>query len=278
MTNGGSLGTNGGRRVWLAGCGLLLMFVVLQTVVNATSVIDEARRFGRALPVWMPWTWEASGALAWIAVAPLIVLTVLRLRPPRLSWPATLATHFALTVPVSLAHVGLMVAMRKVIHALAETQYRLAPNILEALLYEWRKDVMHYALTAAAFAAIDWLAKRADSEAVRPAPVPRIEARIEVRDGSRTLWLAPADIQWAQAAGNYVELHTANGMLLHRATLASLERELAPYGFVRIHRSRLIRRDVVRAVETNASGDFDVVLTDGTRTGGSRRYRSSLES
>jgi DNA-binding LytR/AlgR family response regulator len=105
---------------------------------------------------------------------------------------------------------------------------------------------------------------------------PATPSKIEVRDGSRTVWLDPADILWAEAAGNYVELHTTAGDLLHRTSLAALERELAPCGFARIHRSRLVRRAAVRAVETNASGDFDAVLTDGARLGGSRRYRSGL--
>lgn len=274
MTNGGSPGISGGRRLWLIGSAGLVAFVLLNMVVNATSQIDEYRRLGREIPEWMPWTWEISSAIGWLAVMPLIALAALRLRPPRLSWAATIAVHVALTVPVSLAHVGIMVVIRKVVHALMGGWYRLIPNLPEALLYEWRKDALNYAAMAVVFALIDWLARRAEP-AVAPTAAP--PARIEVRDGSRTTWLSPADILWAQAAGNYVELHVNGGTLLHRMTLASLERELAPHGFTRIHRSRLIRRDAVRAVETNASGDFDVALVDGTRVGGSRRYRSGLE-
>ena len=125
---------------------------------------------------------------------------------------------------------------------------------------------------ALAFVLIDWIARRIDAPTTAPAPPPRLE----VRDGNRTIFLAPTDILWAEAAGNYVELHTVAGSLLHRATLASLERELAPNGFVRIHRSRLVRRDAVRAVEANASGDFEAVLGNGARVIGSRRYRDGL--
>jgi len=274
VTNGGPDGTSGGRRIRLIGWAALVAFVLLQMMVNAQSVIDERARLGRPLPDWMPWTWEASSAAVWLAVMPLIALAAVRLRPPRLSWPATIAAHTLLTVPVSLVHVGLMVAIRKAVHALMGDIYWLAPSVPQALLYEWRKDAMHYAAMALAFALIDWLARREDAAIT---PTASTSARIEVRDGSRTVWLAPADILWAQAAGNYVELHTATGTLLHRATLASLERELAAHGFARIHRSRLVRRDAVRAVETNASGDFETVLNDGQRVGGSRRYRSGLE-
>lgn len=272
VTSGGHSGTNG-RRVWVAGCAVIAGFVIIETVVGAQSLVDDFARMGRATPPWMPWTWELSSAFGWLTVMPLIALAAVRLRPPRLSWPATVAAHLALTVPVSLLHVGVMTVLRVLVHGLMGDGYELGSDVMTALVYEWRKDAVDYLLIALTFALIDWTAGRADGGAPAPASEPK---RLEVRDGSRTIWLAPADILWAEAAGNYVELHTAAGSLLHRTTLAALERELAPYGFARIHRSRLVRREAVRAVETNASGDFDAVLTDGARLGGSRRYRSGL--
>lgn len=277
MTSGGQGVTGSGRRVWLIGCGVIAMFVVLHAVVNSTSLIDELAREGSPRPRWMPWTWEISSALAWVATMPLIALAALRLRPPRLSWPGTIAAHLAVSIAVSLLHVGLMVSLRHLVHGLMGDAYRFGPDLLSALVYEWRKDAVSYLTLAIVFAIIDWLAHRADGAApVTPAGAsePR---RLEVRDGSRTTWLAPDDILWAEAAGNYVELHTSAGTLLHRTTLAGLERELAPFGFARIHRSRLVRRAAVRAIETNASGDFELLFGDGTRVGGSRRYRANLQ-
>lgn len=266
--------TSGGRRIWRGGIVVLVAFVALDTIVNATSVIDEYRRLGRDVPDWMPWTWEISSAIAWLAAMPLIALAALRLRPPRLSWRATLVAHLALTVPVSLLHVGLMVAMRKAVHALMGDGYRLGADLPAELLYEWRKDAVDYLTMAIAFALLDWVARRLEP----PAAMPAAPARLEVRDGSRVTWLAPADILWAEAAGNYVELHTAQGSLLHRITLAALERELAPHGFARIHRSRLVRLAAVRSIATNPSGDFEAVLTNEARIAGSRRYRAALDA
>lgn len=279
VTSGGQRGTSGAtdgaRRVWLAGGALLVLLVIVHLLVNVSSLIDEAARDGTPLPGWKPWLLEGSSSVGWLAVMPLVALAAVRLRPPRLSWPATAATHLLMTVAVSLLHVAIMVALRKLTHGLIGESYRLGPDLPAALIYEWRKDAVDYVTLALAFAAIDWFARRADPVA----PAPGAEAaRIEVRDGSRTIWLAPADIDRAEAAGNYVELHTVAGPLLHRTTLAALERELAPHGFVRIHRSRLVRRDAVRSIETNASGDFAAVLDDGSRALGSRRYRAALDA
>ena len=273
VTTGGRGGTSGGRRVWLIGCAMILLLVIVHLIVNVSSLIDEAARDGAPIPGWKPWVLEGSSSIGWLTVMPLIALAAIRLRPPRLSWPATVTTHLLLTVAVSLLHVAVMVALRKLAYGLIGEPYRLGPDLPAALIYEWRKDAIDYVTIALALAAIDWFAGRAEAAPAAAAVKPD---RIEIRDGSRVTWLAPADILWAEAAGNYVELHTATGTLLHRATLSSLEQELAPHGFARIHRSRLVRRDAVRAIETNASGDFDAVLGDETRVGGSRRYRGNL--
>ena len=276
VTSGRWGGTSGGRRIWLAGCGLTSLFVVLHTVVNSFSLIDEFARDGESVPDWVPWTLELSSAIAWLIVMPVIALAATRLRPPPLSWAATIAAHLVMTFATSLLHVSIMVALRELAYALKRIEYRFGPDLAAALVYEWRKDAVAYVTIALTFAMVDWLARRTESEpALVRADGPK---RLEIRDGSRIVWLEPADILWAEAAGNYVELHTAEGRLLHRTTLSALERELAPNGFARIHRSRLVRRAAVRAVETNASGDFDAVLSDGARLGGSRRYRAALDA
>jgi DNA-binding LytR/AlgR family response regulator len=55
-----------------------------------------------------------------------------------------------------------------------------------------------------------------------------------------------------------------------------MQRRLQAAGFIRIHRSRLVRRDAVAAVESKPTGDFVVRLRDGRELAGSRRYRRPL--
>ena len=97
-----------------------------------------------------------------------------------------------------------------------------------------------------------------------------------MRDGARTHFLAANTIDWAEAAGNYVELHTAGRAILHRTSLAALEAELSAHGFARIHRSRLVRLAAVQSLASTPSGDFELTLADGTKIGGSRRFRGAL--
>ena len=276
MTNGGAAGTSGGWRdsphgrltaAWLAIAG----FGLLHVVVNAASVMDERRRAGQPTDAWEPWLWEGSSTLVWLMLLPLIFLAARRLQPPRFSLASAAGLHLLLTVPVSLAHIGLMNAIRVGVYNALGERYAPGEPLLDILLYEYRKDVATYALMVAFFLLFERVVR----------PQPRSEAaasdyRIEVRDGSRTRWLAPEDVEWAQAAGNYVELHGAFGTLHHRQTLAALEAELAENGFVREHRSRLVRAAAVQSIETRQSGDFELALASGERVAGSRRFRDRL--
>lgn len=276
MTNGGQGVTSGGWResgrgrmaaAWLAIAG----FGLLHVVVNAASVIDERRRAGQPTDAWEPWVWEGSSTLVWLALLPLIFLAARWAQPPRIGIGAAAGIHLALTVPLSLAHVGLMNAIRIAVYAATGASYAPRQPLLDILLYEYRKDVITYLLLVGFFLLFE--------RVVRPQAGPGRaggDYRIEVRDGSRTRWVAPEEVEWAQAAGNYVELNGGFGTLLHRRTLAALEAELAAHGFVRVHRSRLVRRSAVRAVETRQSGDFELMLAGGDRIAGSRRFRDRL--
>ncbi len=83
--------------------------------------------------------------------------------------------------------------------------------------------------------------------------------------------LPPDRIDWIAAAGNYVELHGCGRVLLHRAPLSLVESELQSRGFVRVHRSTLVRRDHIARVRP-----LDLVLRDGTVLKIGKRYRARL--
>ncbi len=86
-------------------------------------------------------------------------------------------------------------------------------------------------------------------------------------------------LRWAEAEGDYVRLHMGDGRsVLHRQTMAALERALDPDVFVRIHRSALVRTDAVREVRRLSRGDAEAVLDDGTVRRIGRAYRAALDA
>jgi hypothetical protein len=84
--------------------------------------------------------------------------------------------------------------------------------------------------------------------------------------------LLPRQIDWVRAAGNYIELRAGGRTIVHRSSIAAAEHDLARHGFVRIHRSTLVRRDRIARVRPE-----DVVMVDGTHLKVGKRYRTSLQ-
>ena len=85
--------------------------------------------------------------------------------------------------------------------------------------------------------------------------------------------LLPRQIDWVRAAGNYVELRASGQTVVHRSSISAAERRLADHGFVRIHRSTLVRRDRIARIRPH-----DVILTDGTHLKVGKRYRATLDA
>jgi hypothetical protein len=272
-TGGGRSGTDGGR--WLARRDRIALVTVaaatlMVAVVNALSVADEMTEAGLTVDAWEPWVWELTSAVFWILIALPLIRLLRRVRPPRVGWPAAVGAVLLLSVPVCALHMGFLALSRGAAYALLGLSYTYDWSWSQTV-YEWRKDVLSVAIFAILSFVIDQLT-------AAPAAAPPPSFRLEVRDGSRTLWFAPAEIERVEAAGNYVELHTAAGPVLHRATLAAVADILAAHGFVRIHRSRLVRRDAVTAVTTTPSGDFEARLSSGATVAGSRRFRADLKA
>jgi two-component system LytT family response regulator len=105
----------------------------------------------------------------------------------------------------------------------------------------------------------------------------RQEDRLAVRVNGRIVILKAREIDWVEAAGVYVELHSGKRVYLHRASITELEGRLGAARFVRIHRSTLVNLDRVRELAPRTHGEFSVTLADGTTLKLSRGYRHRLE-
>jgi two-component system LytT family response regulator len=107
---------------------------------------------------------------------------------------------------------------------------------------------------------------------------PQHLARMMVRTGGRVYFVRAADVDWIEAAGNYVRLHTGAESHVIRDSLSALETKLDPASFARIHRSTMVNLERVKQLEPLFHGDYTVVLHDGTRLTLSRFYRDAVET
>jgi two-component system LytT family response regulator len=102
-------------------------------------------------------------------------------------------------------------------------------------------------------------------------------ARVVVRTGDRFVVIAWDQVDWIEAADNYVTLHVGTREHLLRQTLAALVQQLDPDRFVRVHRSSIVQADRIAELLPGSHGDAEVVLRDGTRVTVSRTWRKNIE-
>lgn len=104
----------------------------------------------------------------------------------------------------------------------------------------------------------------------------RYPDRLAVPDGVRVRIVAVRDIECVLAQGNYVELRVDGRGLLLRETMGSIEVRLDPRLFVRIHRSRIVRVDLIEQIEVHGAGQYLVRMRSGLRMTSGRSYRAVL--
>ncbi len=101
--------------------------------------------------------------------------------------------------------------------------------------------------------------------------------RLVIKAAGRIYFLETSEIDWIEAEGNYVSVHSAKKTHLLRETISSLEAQLDPKKFVRIHRSSIIRLDFIQELQPWFHGEYRVILQDGTQLTLSRNHRDKLQ-
>lgn len=97
--------------------------------------------------------------------------------------------------------------------------------------------------------------------------------RLVVKSVGRVFFLKTDEIDWIEAAGNYLKLHVGREGHLIRETMNSIETKLDPDKFLRIHRSTVVNLDRIKELHPLFSGDYAVILRNGTELTLSRNYR-----
>jgi two-component system LytT family response regulator len=108
-------------------------------------------------------------------------------------------------------------------------------------------------------------------------PERKASERLVIKSSSRVFFLRVEEIDWIEAAGNYLKLHVGDETHLLRETMNSLEGRLDPDRFLRVHRSTIVNIERVQELQPWFHGDYLVILRDGTQLTLSRSYRQKLQ-
>ncbi len=100
--------------------------------------------------------------------------------------------------------------------------------------------------------------------------------RFVVKSAGRVFFLRNDEIDWIEAAGNYVRLHVGSETHLLRETMSAIQKKLDSSRFIRIHRSTFVNIEKIKELQPWFHGEYVVILHDGTQLTMSRSYRSSL--
>ena len=100
--------------------------------------------------------------------------------------------------------------------------------------------------------------------------------RLVVPTSTGDLVLDVDEVDWIQAEDYYAAVHARGRRHLIRESLASLEQRLDPSRFIRVHRSAIVPLDRVREMRSASTGEWVLVLRDGTRVPVSRRRREQV--
>jgi two-component system, LytTR family, response regulator len=102
--------------------------------------------------------------------------------------------------------------------------------------------------------------------------------RILVRSDGRIRLVPVGEVEWIEAADNYVRVHAGTERHLVRETMAAMEARLDPARFARIHRSTIVNLARIRELQPTFNGEYAVLLQSGARLTLSRGYREVLRS
>jgi two-component system, LytTR family, response regulator len=119
---------------------------------------------------------------------------------------------------------------------------------------------------------------REDETPERLKPSDRPATRIAVKHKGRILFVNPDDILTVKAEGNYVVLQRELDSCVLRVSVSAIAEKLEPYGFVRVHRSALVNSPWVEEIRPHPSGEYRLLLRNGTELAVARTYRKNLRS
>ena len=115
-----------------------------------------------------------------------------------------------------------------------------------------------------------------DLLAEREAGASRVR-RLAVRSGERVVFVPAEQVDWIEAAGNYVVIHAGKENHIMRDTMAALEADLPAGMFLRVSRSAIVNLRRVRELQSIAPGEHVAILGDGQRVPMTRSLREVEE-
>ncbi|HEY0455349.1 MAG TPA: LytTR family DNA-binding domain-containing protein, partial [Verrucomicrobiae bacterium] len=96
-------------------------------------------------------------------------------------------------------------------------------------------------------------------------PETKYPERLAIKSSGKVVLVKTADVEWIEAADNYVNLHVGAQSHMHRETMSALEDRLDPAKFLRISRSTMVNLDFIKELQPLFHGEYSVILRTGAK-------------
>lgn len=257
-------------------------FLLISLLANVGVVWIEYARTGHDWYRWMPWVLEFTSHLG-LAVVILVVVWFDHRFPIRAdTWRTSVLAHALFSVVASLIHVVIMYGGRVLLFRIfsPDAPYHWV-NLGQEFGYEYLKDFRTYILILTVIYLYRFIILRLQGEAGyvgdnEDEDATPVSDRFLVKKFGREFLVRVHDIEWIEAAGNYVNLHVRKRVYPLRDTMTSISEKLAAQGFQRVHRSAIVNLDQVAEIVAYESGDGEARLRTDVSVPVSRRFRKEL--
>jgi two-component system LytT family response regulator len=151
---------------------------------------------------------------------------------------------------------------------------RVTENLDQRLALKHKESLLKLVgdITGEAVGSMEELSTR-DVESLKKKEVPKLA----IKDGGRTTWIPQDEIEWIDAAGDYMCVHSGGETHIMRMTMKMLEASLDPDYLHRIHRSTIVNIHQVKQMRAHINGEYFLTLSGGHTVKLSRTYKDKLK-
>ena len=255
-------------RLWLEAAGWIALIALLWGT-DLLAKFSVREQTGIGLDNFRLVSEQVTSALAVLIMVPFLIQW-LKLFPPTLKeWPRTIIGHTIGSIFFAFGHFVLMVALRIPWYAFNGRTYVWREPFVSNLIVEYQKDVKIYIGFVVVISAYQYYRRSRSA-------MPQAHAdRLIVQTGTGDSVLRLRDIDYLEAARNYIAVHAGGREYIIRDTMSNVSRRLSGGLFARAHRSFIVNIDKIKEIRTVDTGQR-IILTSGEEVPLSRGYREEF--
>lgn len=256
------------------------IFTFLSWCILSNSDHLENLRGGLSRSWVEPWLIQGTSHIAILIVIACIPVWLSRFPISLENWKRRLPVYLVGFGLFGAVHIILMMVFRTLTFPLVLGRaHEQSLWRWELWVYELPKDAYTYLLVLSVFLTARHI-EQLRLEAANAKQEARETGRLRLKSGGRILFLKADDILRAEAASNYVDIKTQTGQHFIRMTLTSLEKLIAEAGdtHVRVHRSHLVKRDLICEISPQSDGRLSVTLENGATLPVGQKFRNLVKA